>query len=159
MRNDLKKRKCLKFEEIRAEQFHYLLPRGMWEVLQWPPCMTSVSIAPVSNTLVTPVFFGALSAVLRIFWSGSGSADLCLCLMDPVPDPSIFIIDLQDANKKQIKKKKKKFCILLFEGTFTSFFKSKKLKRSHKTVEIKVFLTILLDVRRTQIRIYNHTSD
>ncbi len=38
--------------------------------------------------------------------------------MDPdsVPDadpyPSIFIIDLQDANKKQIKKKF--FCILLF---------------------------------------------
>ncbi len=27
-----------------------------------------------------------------------------------------------------------------FEGTFTSFFKDKKSKRSHKTVEIKVFL-------------------
>jgi hypothetical protein len=55
-------------------------------------------------------------------------------------DPSIFIIDLQDATKKQIKKKF--FCILLFEGIFTSFFKGKKSKRSHKTVEIKVFLTI-----------------
>jgi hypothetical protein len=46
--------------------------------------------------------------------------------MDPDldPDPSIFII---------------------FEGTgtFTSFFKDKKSKRSHKTVEIKVFLTII----------------
>jgi hypothetical protein len=62
--------------------------------------------------------------------------------MDPDPDsdPSIFIIDLQDANKKRIKKKF--FCIVLFEGTFTSFFKDKKSKRSHKTVEIKVFLTI-----------------
>ncbi len=41
--------------------------------------------------------------------------------MDPDsdPDPSIFIIDIQDANKKQ---KKKFFCILLFEGTFKSFF-------------------------------------
>jgi hypothetical protein len=40
-------------------------------------------------------------------------------------------------------KKKKKFsCLLLFEGTFTSFLKDKKSKRSHKTVEIKVFLTI-----------------
>ena len=60
--------------------------------------------------------------------------------MDPDPDPSIFIIDLQDANKKQILKKS--FCILLFEGTFTSIFEDKKSKRSHKTVEIKVFLTI-----------------
>ncbi len=45
------------------------------------------------------------------------------------------------------------FCILLFEGTFTSFFKGKKSKRSHKTVEIKVFLTILLNDRRIRIRI------
>jgi hypothetical protein len=59
---------------------------------------------------------------------------------DPDPDPSIFIIDLQDANKKLIKKKFS--CILLFEDTFTSFFEGKKSKRSHKTVEIKVFLTI-----------------
>jgi hypothetical protein len=62
--------------------------------------------------------------------------------MDPDPDPSIFIIDLQDATKKQIFLIKF-FSILLFEGTFTSFFKDKKSKRSHKTVKIKVFLTIL----------------
>ncbi len=39
---------------------------------------------------------------------------------------------------------KKFFCLLLFEGTFTSFFKDKKSKRSysHKTVGIKVFPTI-----------------
>jgi hypothetical protein len=37
---------------------------------------------------------------------------------DADPDPSIFINDLQDANKKLIFKKKF-FCILLFEGTFT----------------------------------------
>jgi hypothetical protein len=47
------------------------------------------------------------------------------------PDPAIFVIDLQDANKKLI------FCLFLFEGTFTSFFKDKKSKRSHKTVGIK----------------------
>ncbi len=34
------------------------------------------------------------------------------------------------------------FCLLLFEGAFTSFFKDNKSKRSHKTVGIKVFLTI-----------------
>jgi hypothetical protein len=63
--------------------------------------------------------------------------------MDPDPDmdPSIFIIDFQDANKKLIFILKFS-CILLFEGTFTSFFKDKKSKRSHKTLEIKVFLTI-----------------
>jgi hypothetical protein len=32
------------------------------------------------------------------------------------------------------------FCFLLFEGTFTLFFKDKK---SHKTVELKAFLTIV----------------
>jgi hypothetical protein len=44
-------------------------------------------------------------------------------------DPSFFIIDLQDANKKLIFLNKFS-CILLFEGTFTSFSKDKKLKRS-----------------------------
>jgi hypothetical protein len=36
------------------------------------------------------------------FWYASGVADLCLRLMDPDPEPAIFIIDLQDANKKLI---------------------------------------------------------
>jgi hypothetical protein len=54
------------------------------------------------------------------------------------PDPAIFVIDLQDANKKLF------FCLLLFDGIFTvfSFFQAKKSKRSHKTVGVKVFLTI-----------------
>jgi hypothetical protein len=58
--------------------------------------------------------------------------------LDPEPDPAIFVIDLQDANKKLIFKF---FCLFLFEGTFTSFFKDKKSKRSHKTPGIKVLLT------------------
>jgi hypothetical protein len=56
------------------------------------------------------------------------------------PDPAVFVIDLQDANKKL--SMKKDFCVLLFGGTFTSFFKDKKSKRRHKSVGIKVFLTI-----------------
>jgi hypothetical protein len=56
------------------------------------------------------------------------------------PDLSIFIIDFQDANKNKLKKKF--FCIFLFEGAFTSFFEGNKSKRSHKTAEIKFFLTI-----------------
>jgi hypothetical protein len=39
---------------------------------------------------------------------------------------------------------KKFFCLSLFEGTFTSSFKDKKSKRSHKTVGIKGFLVFLL---------------
>ncbi len=77
------------------------------------------------------------------FWCGYGSGDPCLWLMDPDPDAdpdsSIFITDLKDANKKLFKNFFS--CILLLEGIFTSFFKHKKSKRSHKTVEIKVFLT------------------
>jgi hypothetical protein len=41
-----------------------------------------------------------------------------------------FIIDLQDANGKRISKKS--FFILLFEGTFTSFFKDKSQKEVTK---------------------------
>jgi hypothetical protein len=60
--------------------------------------------------------------------------------MVPDPDPAILVINLQDANKKQFKKKF--FCLLLFESTFTSIFKDKKAKRSHKAVGITVFITI-----------------
>jgi hypothetical protein len=44
---------------------------------------------------------------------------------DADPDPSIFIIDLQDANKNEFKKIFLQ-STLLFEGTFISFFKDKK---------------------------------
>ncbi len=64
------------------------------------------------------------------------------------PDHAIFVIDLQDANLKLIFKK----VFLHFEGTFTSLFKNKKYKRSHKTVGIKVFLRFLVADRRIRIR-------
>jgi hypothetical protein len=51
--------------------------------------------------------------------------------LDPDPDPSIFIINLQDANKKLIFLKKF-FFILLFEGNFTSFSKVKSQKKATK---------------------------
>ncbi len=60
--------------------------------------------------------------------------------MDPDPDPAIFVIDLQDANKK-LTCYTKFFYLLLLEGTFSFIFKDKKSKRSHKAVGIKVFLT------------------
>jgi hypothetical protein len=63
--------------------------------------------------------------------------------MDPDadPDPAIFVSDLQFKTSTF-------FCLLLFEGTFTSFFKDKKSERSHKTVGILLFL---LDDRRIRI--------
>jgi hypothetical protein len=57
------------------------------------------------------------------------------------PDRAMFVIDLQDANKKLIFYPKF-FCLFLFEDTYASFFKYKKSKGSHKTVVIKVLLTI-----------------
>jgi hypothetical protein len=58
--------------------------------------------------------------------------------LDPDADPASVVI------KKPTKTNflKHFFCFVLFEGTFTSFFKDKKSKRSPKTVGIKVFLTI-----------------
>jgi hypothetical protein len=54
--------------------------------------------------------------------------------MDPDadPDPLIFVRDLYEVNKKLFFFSKL-FCLLLVEGTFTSFFKDK---------GINVFLTI-----------------
>ncbi len=61
--------------------------------------------------------------------------------LDADPDPSIFITDLQDANKKT-NLKKKDFLYITFLRYLYIIFKDKKSKRCHKTVEIKVFLTI-----------------
>jgi hypothetical protein len=62
--------------------------------------------------------------------------------MDPDPDPSIFVLDLHDANKKLILKNKF-FCLLLFEGTFT-LLKSKEVT---KQKEAWFFLLFFLDDR------------
>jgi hypothetical protein len=45
--------------------------------------------------------------------------------MDPDPDPAIFVSDLQDINRKLFFLLRF-FAVLLFEGTFASFFKDKK---------------------------------
>ncbi len=50
------------------------------------------------------------------------SADPCLSPIDqdPYPDAAIFVLDLQDANKKLFFPQF--FYLFLFEGTFTSSF-------------------------------------
>jgi hypothetical protein len=56
------------------------------------------------------------------------------------PDPSFFVIDPQDANKIIILKKSFSAYWVLLKGTFTTFVKDKKSKRSHKTVDSRFFL-------------------
>jgi hypothetical protein len=53
---------------------------------------------------------------------------------DADPDPAIFVIDLQDANKKIIFFKKVFLLtgVLLFKGAFTLFSKTKSLKEVTK---------------------------
>ncbi len=112
----------------------------------WSTCNffshTNIGLLPASIQRVPYLLWGSLDNCSFIqccgsmtFWggSGSGSADPCLWLMDldPDPDPAIFVIDLQDASKKLIFYHSF-FCFLLFEGTFTSFFKDKKSKRVTK---------------------------
>ncbi len=60
---------------------------------------------------------------IHVFLCGSGSADLCLWLMDPDPnsdpDPAIFVIDLQDELDHRWQQKinflTKFFCLLLLK--------------------------------------------
>jgi hypothetical protein len=63
--------------------------------------------------------------------------------MDPYsdadPDPAIFVIDLQDANKKLIFIK---FFAYYFLRYIYIIFKDEKSKRNHKALGIKGFLTI-----------------
>jgi hypothetical protein len=50
---------------------------------------------------------------------------------DPDPDPAIFVTDHQDVSKKLIFEHNF-CCLLLFEATFTSFFKDKNSKEVTK---------------------------
>jgi hypothetical protein len=63
--------------------------------------------------------------------------------MDPDADSTIFLIDLQDANKNKF------FCkilffLLLFEGAFTTFSKIKSQTEVTKQYESRFFLLYLL---------------
>jgi hypothetical protein len=67
------------------------------------------------------------------FWYGSGSrsADPCLSLMDPDSDPASFVIDLQDVNKKLIKKNFSAYYFLKVH--LNHFSKIKSLKESQNS--------------------------
>jgi hypothetical protein len=66
------------------------------------------------------------------------------------PDPAPFVNDLQDAKPNFFSFLF--FNLLLFEGTFTSFFKDKKLCKSHKKIESFRFIFVFfLDNGRIRI--------
>ncbi len=89
------------------------------------------------------------------------SADPCLRLMDPDPDPAIFVIELQDASKKLVLYHNF-FCLLLLEGTFTLFFKDKKSKRVTKYCsriqDFSYYFCMIIRIQ-SRIRVGIHTSD
>jgi hypothetical protein len=72
------------------------------------------------------LFFTVLRIHDNLVWIRiRGSMPLTDPDSDSDPDPAIFVIDLQDGNQKLRNFFKKVFCLLLFEGAFTSFFKDK----------------------------------
>ncbi len=62
----------------------------------------SFSYVQGPKEFITEILFANQCCGSVTFWYGSGSADSRLWLMDPDPDPAIFVTDLQDANKKQL---------------------------------------------------------
>jgi hypothetical protein len=83
-------------------------------------------------------------------------------IMDPDPDadpdPAIFVIDLQDANKKQINKKSFPADPFL-KVHLHPISKIKSQKEVTKQKESSFFLLFLLGDRRIRGRIRIHTSD
>jgi hypothetical protein len=79
--------------------------------------------------------------------------------MDPDPDsdPTIFVIGLQDANKKLIIKTFSAYYVL--KEHLHHFLKIKRQKEVTKQWESRFFLVILLDDTRIWIRIRICTSD
>ncbi len=89
-------------------------------VLFWPLDPGSgINIADHISETLASVFLQISGYVT--FWYGSGSADLYLWLTDPA---FLSVSDFQDAYKK---KKFLIFLLLLFESTFTSSIKEKKI--------------------------------
>ncbi len=65
--------------------------------------------------------------------------------MDPDTDPTIFVTDFQDVNKKRIKKKMSAYYFL---KVHLHYFPKIKSQKESQIVGIKVFLLFMLDDRR-----------
>ncbi len=69
-------------------------------------------------------------------WDGDGSLDSYTGLRIRNLDPALFVIGIQDDNKKKV------VFLIAFIGTFTPVFKDNKAWGSHKTLQIKFFLNL-----------------
>jgi hypothetical protein len=84
------------------------------------------------------------------FWCGSGtssgSADQCLELIDPDADPdtSIFITDLQDANKKT-NVKKRIFPVYYFLRYLYKIFKDKKMSQNSRNQGFSCYICLMIE--------------
>ncbi len=90
-------------------------PQHWWDVFTSHHHCHAFFLQGSPLTLQSYVLQAVLQIHVILVWI---RADSCLWQKDP--DPAIFVIDLQDANKNLILKKF--FCLLLFECTLTSFF-------------------------------------
>ncbi len=90
----------------------------------------------LSNFMPIPDCCGSMT-----FWCGSGSGSMPLTNGSGFGSGSFFFRHKPSRCQQKTNLKKKFFCILLFEGTFKSFFKDKKSKRSHKTGSGSIHLT------------------
>ncbi len=109
---------CFKLQAIErwGECFQQLAGRALRQPARWAPggqVWRRCAVARQPSLPQVPIVPGTVTEYLvsdhqrcgsMTFWYGSGSVDPCLWRMDPDsdPDPSIFVIDLQDANKKLI---------------------------------------------------------
>ncbi len=109
-----------------AQQAGWLIRRSVWSGKQ---CCRSVPLTNGSGLGSGPgsCYFRQWPSRWQLQMSYHWFTD-----PDPAPDPDTAFFSMAF----------KFFCLLLFDATFTSFFKDKKSWRSHKTATIKVFLTI-----------------
>ncbi len=104
---------------------------------RWRPRTRRPTPAPRSSGSCTSTGFS--SSVTLWYGSGSGSATPYLWLtdLDTDQEPAIFVSDLQSGNVKFY------FCLLLFGGTFASFFKDKKSQNSRNEGFYSYFCLII----------------
>ncbi len=84
------------WKKLQMKKCNIFLIKNCNLLIPWPPQRTSKLQEKPSALKREHQCSGSMT-----FWCGSGSgySDPCPWLMDP--DPAIFVIDLQDANKKQ----------------------------------------------------------
>jgi hypothetical protein len=94
-------------------------------------------------SLRNEIIYGGLRSGVPDPYQNDTDPDPRICTSDYWIPILLFVSDLQDTNKNFFLKV---FCLLLY-----IILKDKKSDRRHKRVEIKVFLTILLDDGRIRI--------